>query len=84
MTAKQLKLTLSFKQNEKWLYDYLLNKLSTSIYVKELIIEDIEKNGENIPKTKSVEEKVLNSIHTLGGNQKVEKKNETTTQGFEF
>lgn len=46
-----MKISLSFKENEKEIYDYLTSKLSASIYIKELILVDMkekpEKRNEN-------------------------------------
>ena len=38
-------IAVSFKQNERWLYDYILGKSSSpSIYLKDLAIADFKKN----------------------------------------
>jgi hypothetical protein len=36
-----MKIPLSFKESEKEIYDYVVNQLSPSIYLKGLIIEDM-------------------------------------------
>lgn len=41
-----MRVPISFKKDEKVLYEYLKNKLSPSIYIKELMIKDIEKQKE--------------------------------------
>lgn len=38
-----MKISVSFKENEKHIYDYLMTKLSPSIYLKELILQDMKK-----------------------------------------
>lgn len=43
--SKSLKVSLSFKQTEKDIYNFLTNKLSPSIYIKELLIKEIQKEG---------------------------------------
>lgn len=37
------KIPVSFKETEKVLYDYAEDKLSASIYIKQLIIDDMKK-----------------------------------------
>lgn len=38
-----MKVSLSFKENEKHMYDFLMSQLSLSIYIKGLIKADMEK-----------------------------------------
>lgn len=37
-----MKISVSFKENEKQIYDYLMTKLSPSIYLKELILKEMK------------------------------------------
>lgn len=39
-----MKIPVSFKKEEKDMYDYVDKKLSPSIYIKELIRDDMERN----------------------------------------
>lgn len=39
---EQLKIPLSFKQNEKYIYDYVKGKFNYSAYLKELILKDMK------------------------------------------
>ena len=38
-----LKVSLSFKQDEKSMYDYLMRQLSASIFLKQLLRNEMEK-----------------------------------------
>lgn len=42
-----LKVSISFKESEKELYEYLTKKLSASIYIKELIQIDMKEDKSN-------------------------------------
>ena len=42
-----MKVNISFKEEEKNIYDYLMTKLSHSIFVKELIIKEMHKEEFN-------------------------------------
>lgn len=44
-----MKITISFKQNEKDLYDFLISKRSASIYIKDLLEKEKEKDVCNKP-----------------------------------
>lgn len=48
-----MKIPVSFKENEKELYDYVISQLSASIYIKQLIKNDMEKNKPDIKKVKN-------------------------------
>lgn len=37
-----MKISISFKENEKHIYDYLMTKLSPSIFIKELILREMK------------------------------------------
>ena len=39
-----MKVSLSFKEDEKEMYNYLQSQLSASIYIKQLIKNDMEKS----------------------------------------
>jgi hypothetical protein len=41
-----MKVSLSFKSDEKEMYDYLMQQLSTSIYIKSLLKKEMEKGPE--------------------------------------
>ncbi|NWK10390.1 hypothetical protein [Clostridium cadaveris] len=41
-----MKIPVSFKESEQYIYDYAKSKISPSVYIKELIIEDMKKNNE--------------------------------------
>lgn len=45
--AKSLKIPVSFKQSEKAMYDFLTSKLSPSVYIKEILIREMKKEGVN-------------------------------------
>lgn len=53
--AKSLKIPVSFKQNEKAIYDFLSSKLSPSVYVKEILIREMKKEGLNLVNHKEEE-----------------------------
>lgn len=38
------KLPVSFKANEQYIRDYITSKLNYSAYIKELVLEDMNKN----------------------------------------
>lgn len=40
-----LRIQLSFKENEKNLYDYIKSKFNYSAYLKELVLKDMEKEN---------------------------------------
>ncbi|MFR1908635.1 MAG: hypothetical protein ACLS28_24165 [Clostridium neonatale] len=42
-----MKITISFKQNEKDLYDFLISKRSSSIYIKDLLEKEKDKDSCN-------------------------------------
>lgn len=56
-----MKISVSFKESEKEIYNYLKSQLSASIYIKQLIIEDMKKC--NYKPTKK--EEVKNSMGIL-------------------
>ncbi|WP_207643339.1 hypothetical protein [Clostridium massiliamazoniense] len=39
-----MKIPVSFKKNEQYIYDYVMKKLSASVYIKELIIADMKRS----------------------------------------
>ncbi|WP_073249254.1 hypothetical protein [Caloramator proteoclasticus] len=47
-----MKISVSFKENEKHIYDYLMTKLSPSIYLKELILQDMKKQKDEQKQSK--------------------------------
>lgn len=55
-----MKISVSFKESEIEIYNYLKGQLSMSIYIKQLIIEDMKKN--NCKPTKKDESKNSMSI----------------------
>jgi hypothetical protein len=48
-----MKIPVSFKEEEKVMYDYVNEKLSASIYIKQLIKDDMEKNKPQERKSKN-------------------------------
>ncbi|MCX7903294.1 MAG: hypothetical protein N2486_02175 [Caloramator sp.] len=54
-----MKISVSFKENEKHIYEYLISKLSPSIYLKELILKEM-KNEE--PKQEKKRQNLFNSL----------------------
>lgn len=42
--SKTLKISVSFKEKEKYLYEYLMTKISATVYIKELILNDMKGN----------------------------------------
>lgn len=40
-----LRIQLSFKDNEKKIYDYIKSKFNYSAYLKELVLKDMEKEN---------------------------------------
>lgn len=44
-----LKIPISFKKNEKHIYDYIKSKRNYSDYIKDLVEEDMKKNTEVKP-----------------------------------
>lgn len=44
-----MKITISFKQSEKELYEFLINKRSASIYIKDLLEKEKDRNNCNSP-----------------------------------
>lgn len=57
-----MKISISFKENEKYIYDYLMTKLSPSIYLKELILLDMKKHKEEHQKQSKPKQNVFNSL----------------------
>lgn len=51
------KVGISFKDNEKELYEYLKSQLSPSIFIKQLIKDKMESEGKISPKTEPVKRK---------------------------
>jgi hypothetical protein len=51
-----MKVSLSFKENEKDMYDFLMSQLSASIYIKQLIKNDISKGVEQPKHPKTVKD----------------------------
>ena len=54
-----MKISISFKENEKQIYDYLMTKLSPSIFLKELILKEMN-NQE--PKPAKKRENLFNPL----------------------
>lgn len=48
-----MKIPVSFKKNEKHIYDYILTKRDKSAYIKDLIEADMKKNEKSVSKRKS-------------------------------
>jgi hypothetical protein len=38
------KIVVSFKDHEKYLYDYVKGQISATVYIKQLILDDMQKN----------------------------------------
>lgn len=56
--CKALKVSLSFKQQEQEIYNFLQSKLSPSIFIKELLLKEMKKEGyEEEQQEKKVEKK---------------------------
>ena len=51
--AKGLKISVSFKQEEIELYNFIKGKRNPSCYIKDLAEEDMKSNRTNIKNTKS-------------------------------
>ena len=56
-----MKISVSFKESELEMYEYLKGQLSASIYIKQLIINDMKKEGISTTK-KAKNEEVKNSM----------------------
>lgn len=39
-----MKISLSFKENEEYIYNYIKKQLSASVYIKQLVIDDMKKD----------------------------------------
>ncbi len=44
-----MKIPISFKENEKEIYDWIKSKRNFSVYIKDLVEEDMKKNKEVKP-----------------------------------
>jgi hypothetical protein len=52
-----MKISVSFKESEKEIYNYLKSQLSASIYIKQLVIDEMKKSDQSInikPKNQEV------------------------------
>lgn len=56
-----MKISVSFKESEMEIYKYLKSQLSASIYIKQLIIEEMKK-GDYKTNSKIKKEEVKNSM----------------------
>jgi len=59
-----MKISVSFKNNdlEKEIYQYVIQKMNYSVYIKELVKEDMENNG----KLKSKDVHAINNGNKMG------------------
>lgn len=58
-----MKIPVSFKKNEKDIYDYILTKRNYSVYIKDLVEADMKKNKpENKNNNASVQRYINNSM----------------------
>lgn len=58
-----MKIPVSFKKNEKDIYDYILTKRNYSVYIKDLVEADMKKNKpENKNNNASVKRYINNSM----------------------
>lgn len=53
-----MKIGISFKENEKYIYEHINNQLSSSIYIKQLVLKDMEEKNSD-KKDNSQKNKIL-------------------------
>lgn len=56
--SRSLKISISFKEKERYLYDYLMTKISAGVFIKELVLKDMQ--TENISSSSTGIEKGRN------------------------